>query len=99
MWILPNYHCQFLNFETKGCTIYFNRLNINPECGDLQVIEESGGMPPMCNYHAEMTFKYKTKIASPKTEKRLWKKIKKLWKENGEPFSYDKERSHGGDKK
>jgi uncharacterized cysteine cluster protein YcgN (CxxCxxCC family) len=88
MWLLPNHYCKFLDPESKECTIYETRFTDNPECGSMQIMVDHGGMPPECNYHKELKFKYKTKIASPKNEKRLWKKVKKLWKEIGTPFSY-----------
>jgi uncharacterized cysteine cluster protein YcgN (CxxCxxCC family) len=88
MWILPNHQCKFIDKETKECSIYENRFKINPECGTMELMAISGGMPPKCNYHATMKFKYKTKVASPQNEKRLWKKILKIWKERGAPFSY-----------
>lgn len=94
MWLLPNYHCRFLSKETKQCTIYENRFEYNPECGSMEIMQQNGGMPPECNYHKELKFKYKTKVASRKNEKRLWKKVKRIWREIGEPFSYDKEKSH-----
>ncbi len=88
MWILPNYYCKFLDPVKKECTIYNTRFIDNPECGSMEVMVESGGMPPECNYHAELKFKHAAKIASPKNEKRLWKKIRKIWKERGVPYSY-----------
>jgi uncharacterized cysteine cluster protein YcgN (CxxCxxCC family) len=94
MWLLPNHFCKFLDKEAKKCTIFERRFELNPECGSMEVMQEYGGMPPECNYHDHMEFRYKTKVASPKNEKRLWKKVKKIWAKIGTPFSYDKEDSH-----
>lgn len=89
MWLLPNYTCKYLDHNTNLCTIFSNRFKVNPECGSMEVMQDWGGMPDKCNYHVEMKFKYRAKIASPKNEKRLFKKMKKLWSKIGFPISFD----------
>lgn len=67
--------CKFLDLETKECTVYENRLKMNPNCKTIDEIAEIGGnVPPKCNYKGIYKFKKKLIVANPKMEKKLKKK-------------------------
>lgn len=91
LWILPSYRCRFLDKKTNLCTIYEKRHIINPECASMSLLRTHGAVPPKCNYLATMSFRYKGRVASVKNEKRLFKKLLKMWKKDGTPFSYSEE--------
>ena len=50
-WIyLPNHPCQYLNLNTKKCSIYEKRKEINPNCLTLKEMDILGTLPKNCPY-------------------------------------------------
>lgn len=48
--ILSGQPCRFLNLDTKECSIFKNRLNINPLCLPIKECIEKGAFPKGCRY-------------------------------------------------
>ena len=77
LYILPSLPCQYLGKDMR-CTVFERRHEVNPECATMEEVAKLGGVPSKCNYRFDYDFRYKdVRIASPKTEKRLLKKLRK----------------------
>lgn len=51
--ILPNHPCPFLDLDTKLCTIYEERFEINPYCESIKDAIKHNGLPKGCKYLKE----------------------------------------------
>jgi len=76
LWILPSIECKHLN-KKKECDIYETRHKDNPACSSIENLSISGGVPDRCNYRKAYTFPFITKVASPRKEKILLKRLYK----------------------
>jgi uncharacterized cysteine cluster protein YcgN (CxxCxxCC family) len=46
--------CKYLDTKTNLCTIYEDRLELQPYCKELYVVLESESMPSTCGYVEEL---------------------------------------------